>query len=132
MDNQNNNYSEFSSYTATNSYESFDSRSNETNISHIDEAVKALSQKSMVMGIIAVSVAYLCGCLFIASLVLGILSLLNISKAKKKFGVQKLNGQQIAGMVCSIIAIAMSVMYTLILVFYAFIFSLVFISETLM
>lgn len=120
MNNENNNYSENSFYNDTNSYESSSYDTNATNISYEERAVKDLSQKSMIYGIVAVSIAYFCGCLFIASIVLGIMSLLNISKAKKNFGVQKLNGQQIAGMVCSIIALAMSAFYLLFAIFYIF------------
>lgn len=87
--------------------------------------IEELSKRCMVLGIVAVSIAGVCPYLFIASVVLGILSLRSLSKAKKLMGASKMNGWMTAGMVCSIVALSLSAFYLLIGLLFVFMISLI-------
>ncbi len=71
------------------------------------------SQTSMILGIIALSLEVCCGCfcfLGIPTIVLGILSLVFGFKAKKLSPNGKFGGKALAGIICSVIGLVMTVM----------------------
>lgn len=123
MDNQEKDF-----YTSDNFYTDTTSTQPQESVDINDSQaqIEDLSKKCMIFGIVAVAIAWVCGCLFVASVILSILSLRNLSKAKKLNGTAKMNGQMIAGMVCSIIALCLSALYLLMIVFYVFFFLMAF------
>lgn len=80
----------------------------------------SLSTKCMIFGILAISFTVACPC--IPSFIFAIISLVLYSKAKKFLYTPKLNGYLIAGMICSIVSLAISLIYLAFMVFYFGIF----------
>ena len=86
--------------------------------------VKAKAKKAMIMGIIAAASVTSCFC-FPVGIILGIIALVNVSRAKKLSITGRMPGMAIPGLICSIYGLAMSLFWLI----YFGIFALIFILE---
>ena len=89
-----------------------------------NSAAQEKAKKAMIMGIIAAGIVTTCAC-FPVGIILGIIALVNVSRAKKLSITGRMPGLAIPGLVCGIYGLAMSLFW----IFYFGIFALVFILE---
>ena len=89
------------------------------------QEIKNLNQSCMILGIVSAAISFVCPCLFVAAIILGCLSLSKYVKAKKLMGAQKADGQLIAGLVCSIVSLAVSGLTALGILLYIALFGFV-------
>lgn len=90
-----------------------------------DPDIEHLSTLSMVLGIIALVLMVVClGCCGIGTVILSVLSIYYAIKARRFSEEHRFHGKMLAGLVCSIIALAYLALFVVI---YAFIFGFAFI-----
>ena len=90
-----------------------------------NSAAQAKAKRSMILGIIAAGLISTCAC-FPVSIILGIIAIVNASKAKKLSITGNMPGMAIPGLICGIYGLVMS---ALVIFYFAFMIFLLIVGE---